>query len=248
MTALYAHAIARMRQPMGKSLPYLPLPLPCPAFVYASGFAAWLARCTVRRYALATPGEGHHMAAYDDDAPRGHLPVPGERAWQRDARSAWHYTPALGEGIAREYCECGVTDGTARDGGLWGLHAAMPDTFPPPSIVSAWERQYPAFGTLMREARALRAQRLMEETLVIADTAPGMAPRVALMIAARQRMAEALDRRTWGTGAHAPGRDAPALPRPGEQPVAIDVSDDELKALIVAARDAETAGGGGGPA
>lgn len=162
--------------------------------------------------------------------------IPGE-AQARADRNGWAYSAALGAFIAQEYAE--GTDGDrsgARDGGLWGLHAAMPDRVPPPGVVRAWCRQFPAFGTLMRQAEALRAERLMEETVVIADTAPGVPARVALQIAARVRLAESLDAPRWRAGG--PGGNAPAmLPKAGEQPVALEVSDAELEALVLAQRE-----------
>lgn len=185
----------------------------------------------------------------NDDAGRAHLPIPGEPEWRGRGAPRWRYTPELGEAIAREYAES-VTesgDGTraSRDGGLWGLHYAFPERIPPPSVVRAWCGQYPAFGTLMREAEKLRAERLMEEAVVIADTAPGHPARVRLQMDARYRLAEALDRPRWG-GTSAGGTNAPALPRPGEQPVALSVSDDELEALVAAQLATAGAGAGGG--
>lgn len=173
--------------------------------------------------------------AFDDDGPVP-LNVPGlPEVMPRGpgSRDGWHYTPALGEAIAELY-----SDGTDLDapkgmsGGLWGLHYALPHRIPPPAIVRAWCKQWPAFGLLMREAERLRAERLMEETIVIADTDPAAPPRVALRIAVRQEMAGKLDAARYGKQAGMPSLGAPAA---GDvQPVALDVDDATLAALALA--------------
>lgn len=173
--------------------------------------------------------------SFDNDGPVP-LNIPGlPEVMPRGpgSRGGWHYTPELGEAIAELY-----SDGTDLDaprgmsGGLWGLHYAMPHRIPPPAIVRAWCRQWPAFGLLMREAERLRAERLMEETIVIADTDPGAPPRVALRIAVRQEMAGKLDAARYGKQGGMPALNAPG---PSDaQPVALDVSDETLAALALA--------------
>jgi hypothetical protein len=150
----------------------------------------------------------------------------------------WRYTPELGELVAELY----VDDASA--GGLWALHAAMPDRIPPPRVLAVWKRQFPAFGQLLAAAEKVRAARLMEECVVIADTDPRAAPKVALSIAARQRLAESLDAATWGKGQSGTPASAPALT--ADQPTAVTLSDDELAALALAGR-ADGATGGGSP-
>jgi hypothetical protein len=138
--------------------------------------------------------------------------------------SGWHYSEALGEAIAREYAEID-------SGGLWELHHLSPDTIPPPAIIIAWKRQFPAFGLLMREADKVRAELLIEQTVVIADTGVGAPPRIALQIAARQYMAEKLDTARYGKSGAAPG--TPLLPS-NAQPVALECSDETLAAIALA--------------
>jgi hypothetical protein len=171
------------------------------------------------------------MDVYDEDGP-GPLNVPGfglVAAVGPGSASGWVYSEQLGEAIAREYCE-------VDDGGLWGLHALCPDRIPPPAIVIAWKRQFPAFGLLMREADKVRAERLVEQTIVIADTGQGPAPRIALQIAARQYMAEKLDGPRYGKSGQAPG--AAVLPS-NAQPLALDCSDETLAAIALAGQESK---------
>lgn len=179
----------------------------------------------------------------DDDTRPPPEHVPGHALYVAPRRGRpsghdWVYTPSLGEGIAELYADAHGLDetGQAQAGGLWGLHYALPDRVPPPGIVKAWMRQFPAFGLLMREAEKLRAERLIEEAVIIADTAAGQPARIAVRVAVRQYLAERLDRARWG--AAGAGGNPPALGAPGAagaQPVALDVSDDQLAALALAA-------------
>lgn len=180
------------------------------------------------------------MGAWDDvdAAPGGnYLPVPGFQDARTTPGQRWVYTPSLGEFIATEYVTCDV-------GGLWGLHGALPDRVPPPAVVRGWCRQFPAFGALMKQADELRAERAMEQTVYLADHSPLAAPRVALQIATRQRLAESLHAARWKPGANTPAS-AAQISGPGEQPVAVEYSDAELLSLIEAGR--ATAGEGGTP-
>ena len=183
---------------------------------------------------------------WDDEPERAPLNAPGVAmvvsASRAGAGSGWHFTPALGDWIA-ELLADHVSDERPHGmaGGLWGIHHAFPERVPPPSTVRAWARQFPAFGLQLREAERLRAERLMEETLVIADTDPAAPPRVALRIAARQHFAEKLDRQRYGNGASGNSSDPLRLGQDA-QPVALDVSDEELAALALAGRD-DAAGG-----
>lgn len=179
------------------------------------------------------------------------IDVPGLPVAQRGgsgASAAWAYSRALGELIAELYVDTATADGAiGTAGGLWGVHAAMPDRIPPPVVLAVWRQQFPDFGLLMAHAEKVRAERLMEEAVVIADTDPRAAPRVALSIAARQRLAESLDRARWGTGSRA-GGDPPKPPGIGrDQPTAPELSDDELRALAAAGIEAGQAGGGSPP-
>lgn len=177
----------------------------------------------------------------DDDTDRpqieqglpAYLPlVPGRGA---GSRGGWAYTEALGRAIADLYVET--------DGGLWGVCAANPDEIPPPTVLSAWKRQYPAFGLMMREAEKVRAERLLEQTIVIADTEAGSPPRLALRIATRQHLAERLDRARFGNGAGA--GTTPALLAHEAQPVACELTDDMLAALAMAGVSDAPAGSNG---
>jgi hypothetical protein len=136
------------------------------------------------------------------------------------------YSVELGEAIALAY-------GNNEPGGLWGIHQAAPDEVPPPHIVNAWKRQFPAFGLRMKEAERLRAECMMEQTLVIADTDPAAAPRVALKIQARQHYAARLDSQRFGTSPGAASQGAGLLGH-DPQPVAIDATDEQLAAIALA--------------
>ena len=166
-----------------------------------------------------------------DSAPQLHALMPSSAG----AGDGWRYSPDLGTFVADLYAE---SDG----GGLWAIHAAMPDVVPPPRVVTAWKAQWPAFGLLMRQAEKLRAERMMEQAVVIADTDPDPAPKVALRIQVRQTMAERLDRQRFGrTPSDSPGL---SLPGAGQgQLVAEDVSDAQLLALALAGQGAGVPGG-----
>lgn len=168
----------------------------------------------------------------DASGPPPPVDVPGypavlprvSRAAERDL-PAFVYTPELGELIADLYVD--------EPGGLWGIHSAMPDRVPSPAVIRAWERRHPAFAILLRDAERVRAEKLMEESVALADTSPLAAPRVALQIAARQRFAEKLDRARWGDGGGSSAA-TPALARPGEQATALELDDVQLMALAAA--------------
>lgn len=166
----------------------------------------------------------------DDDSDRPQIEqrlpvwVPGVPGSGPGSRGGWVYSEALGRSIADLYVET--------DGGLWGVVAANPDEIPPPTVLHAWKRQYPAFGLMMREAEKVRAERLLEQTIVIADTEQGSPPRLALRIATRQHLAERLDRARFGSGAGA--GTPPALLPHEAQPVACELTDDMLAALAMA--------------
>ncbi len=145
--------------------------------------------------------------------------------------SGYAYSPELGEEIARLY-------GDNDSGGLWGIHWYAPDTIPPPLTVHAWKRQFPSFGLRMREAEKLRAERMMEQTLIIADTIGEHPARSALKISTRQKYAEKLDASRFG---NTPGQ-APALGALASDPqaVAIELSDEVLAQLALAGQQGST--------
>lgn len=162
------------------------------------------------------------------------LNVPGfpvVQAFGAGSRDGWHYTPELGQAIADLYAD-------SEGGGLWDCHHMAPDRVPPPGIVRAWCRQFPAFGLEIKDAERLRAERFMEQTVVLADTGEGSIPRLALRIATRQTMAEKLDPRRYGKAGDTPGT-MPALGR-DSQPVALDLDDDTLAALALAGASAKS--------
>lgn len=176
------------------------------------------------------------MAMHDDDRP-WLLPVPGRPEPERfgaGSASGYQYSTALGELIADLYV-------TEDRGGLWAIHHAMPERIPPPAIVRAWCQQFPAFGLVMREAERLRAERLMEQSLVIADTEPDVR-RATLQIATRQAFAEKLDRARYGKG-DAPHHAPAQLAGQNVQPLAHGLSDETL--AQIAAQAVENAGGDG---
>lgn len=109
----------------------------------------------------------------------------------RPPLSPREYTPERGEHVAMRYAsgEPGTT--------LAALHRADPDAVPEPLVVRRWRRAWPAFDALMVEAEQARAAAMMEATLDIAD-GDRLAASAKNAIAARWRMAEALDPSTFG--------------------------------------------------
>jgi hypothetical protein len=180
---------------------------------------------------------------WGDAGPPGAVDVPGLPAVARvgaGSRSGWAYTPELGDAIAEQYAECDAR------GGLWELRALAPDRIPPPAIIRAWCRQFPAFGLVMREAERVRAEKLMEQAVMVADSAPLSVPpaRVALMVSARHRMAESLDAGRWGKGATGGHHAAPQLA--SDQPTALDVDDATLASIALGGAGGAADGSGGG--
>lgn len=177
-----------------------------------------------------------------DDVPRPfHAPLPGFSlpalsAGGPGSRSGWQYTPALGERI----CDL-LSD--APQGGLAGLHAAFPDLIPPVRIVRAWAAQWPAFGLSLAQAERVRAEVLVEQSIVVADTDDASPAKVALRISARQYLAERLDRARFGkTPADSSGLSSGGLLGHEVQPTAGELSDEELARLAVAGREAGAGG------
>lgn len=183
-----------------------------------------------------------HDRSQDDDADRPQIdqqpPVylPAVPRSGPGSRGGWVYSDALGRAIADLYVD-------ADAGGLWGLCAAAPDSIPPPTVLHAWKTQYPAFGLMMRAAERVRAERLIEQTIVIADSGSGSPPRLALQIATRQHLAERLDRARFGNGSASA---TPLVLSRDAQPVAIDLTDDVLAAIAVAGQSGDASGQGGG--
>lgn len=168
------------------------------------------------------------------------LPVPGRPDAARfgpGSASGYQYSTPLGEMIADLYVD--------EPGGLWGIHAAMPERIPPPAIVRAWCKQFPAFGLLMREAEKLRAEKLMEETVVLADTSTASPARLALMISTRHAYAGKLDAARYGKG-DTP-HDGPAqLGAAQVQPTAPQLTDDQLASIAASAVESGGERGAGG--
>lgn len=179
------------------------------------------------------------MAIRDDFEPAAtHVPgLPCVTPHGAGSASGWQYTPALGQAIAEQYAESAA-------GGLWELRALAPDRIPPPAIVRAWCRQFPAFGLLMKEAEKIRAEQFAEQSVVIADTMPMNTPpaRVALMVSARQHLAGKLDPARYGKEGATNGH-LPALS--GDQPTAIDMDDNTLLRIAAGALGEQADGGTG---
>jgi hypothetical protein len=133
-----------------------------------------------------------------------------------DSRT-WPYTPEAGRAIAEA-----VADGRS----IHEQRAADPLAVPPAMVILAWRKQHPAFGILMKQADAARADLLREQALVIVDTFKGAPARLALMAGQRMKMADMLD-------PVAAGGQAGALPDDA-QPVALTVSDETLARLAMA--------------
>lgn len=145
--------------------------------------------------------------------------------------AGWQYTEALGLAIAALLA-------TSPEGGLSGLHDFAPDRIPPPAIIAAWRRQFPAFGLAMRDAERVRAEVLIEQTIVIADTGQGAAPRLALQIAARQHLAGKLDVGRYGKGD--PAGQVGALAS-DPQPVALEMDDATLAGIAMQGQESARA-------
>ena len=151
------------------------------------------------------------------------FPLPAMRG--PGSASGWLYSEALGQAIAELYGESPV-------GGLSGLRAYAPDRIPPVAIIHAWKRQYPAFGMMMREAERVRAEILMEQTLVIADGG-GHPAALALRISSRQTLAGRLDAQRYGKASG----EAPATLGHDVQPTALDLDDATLASIAAQGRD-----------
>jgi hypothetical protein len=139
--------------------------------------------------------------------------------YRSDTRT-WPYDNAVGARIA---------DRLSWGESIFQQHIEDPLTIPPPSVVLTWKKQHPHFGQLMAHADKVRAQLLVEQALVLADTGTAPPARIALQIAQRMKMAEKADPALWGSGA-ASGGDMGRLGS-DPQPVAPALSDDELAAL-----------------
>lgn len=61
---------------------------------------------------------------------------------------------------------------------------------PSPMVLHRWRREFPVFGALMDDAAAVRAERLVEETLAIADDETRSAAHARNAIGVRERMAD----------------------------------------------------------
>lgn len=140
----------------------------------------------------------------------------------------WPYDAALGRTIA---------DGVAEGRSIHEQRAADPLTIPPAMVILAWRKQHPAFGLLMKQADAARADLMREQALVIVDSFKGAPARLALMAGQRMKMADMLDPPA------APG--APLGTPDDAQPVAPQLSDETLARLAMAgSADAAAAGVG----
>ncbi len=114
---------------------------------------------------------------------------------------------------------------------LLALHEAHEDTVPAPLIITRWRREFPAFDFLMIEAEAVRADVLVDQTLVIADSDARTAGAARNSIQSRQWLAARLSRdkysqhKTIDSNLHIPsdGKDAPRLS---------EYSDADLQAIM----------------
>jgi hypothetical protein len=75
------------------------------------------------------------------------------------------------------------------------------DWLPSPLFVRRWRKMYPAFDALMVEAGECRAELLVEENREISGEEGRQAAVSRNMMAANDRLAEALDPQTYGKGA-----------------------------------------------
>lgn len=112
------------------------------------------------------------------------------------------YTEERGIELARAYAgEARDEDGRLMS--LSRLHAADAGWFPPPWVIINWRETIPRFRLLMEQAERTRAFVLMEECIEIADDTKRLAAQARNAMDARQRMAEAIDRRRFGKGGEA---------------------------------------------
>lgn len=163
------------------------------------------------------------------------------RAFDEPADRRGHvYSDALGAHIAACYVE-------ADAGGLWAIHQDDPGRIPSPAIVRAWCRQYPQFALRMQAAESVRAERMMEQAVVIADTGAGSPARLALQMQARYKLAEALDRTRYGKAPATGSGDGSALLGADVQPTAPAMTDAQLAQIAAQGMDGPVGVGGGGP-
>ena len=112
-----------------------------------------------------------------------------------------------------------------------------PLAVPPPSVVFTWKKQHPEFGVMLAHADKVRADLLMEQALMVADTGQGQPARVAIQVAQRMKMAERLDPSRFGTGS---GMGQGIAPPSDAQPLALEVSDEQLAALALSGAAVES--------
>ena len=147
--------------------------------------------------------------------------------YRSDTR-VWPYSAALGQRIA---------DDVAENVSIHEQRAIDPLTIPPAAVVMTWKKQHPEFGLMLKHADAVRADLLREQALQVSDHGKGVPARLALQVATRLKLADRLDGGMVGSG-------APASGMPG-QPIAPDLSDDDLAHLAMAGAPAKVEAGGG---
>ena len=103
---------------------------------------------------------------------------------------AAEFTFAVGERIAKE---------VALGSSLHELHEAYPDVVPNPIIVKRWRERIVAFDMLMGEVEAAKAERLADETIIIADDPDRQAAQANNAIKSRQWLASKLNERYGST-------------------------------------------------
>jgi hypothetical protein len=111
----------------------------------------------------------------------------------------------------------------AKGHGLGYLHDCYPDRVPNPMVVKRWVKNNMQFQLLMAEAEDVRAERLADESVTIADDAGILAADKAQRIKARQWLAGKLNDR-YGSAPARDGKDSVGM-------VGIILTDEQLYAI-----------------
>jgi hypothetical protein len=111
----------------------------------------------------------------------------------------------------------------AKGHGLGYLHDNYPDRIPNPMVIKRWVKNNMQFQLLMAEAEDVRAERLADESVTIADDADILAADKAQRIKARQWLASKLADR-YGSAPAKDGKDSGGM-------VGIILTDEQLYAI-----------------
>lgn len=179
------------------------------------------------RYRPANPSAGALPMSRDlVTRPATILHVPATD-YRSDTR-VWPYSAALGQRIA---------DDVAEGFSIHDQRAMDPLTVPPASVILTWRKQHPEFGLMLTHADRVRADLLREQALTVADSGKGVPARLALQVATRLKLADRLDGGLVAGSAPAGGMQG--------QPIALELSDEDLAHLAMAGQAAREPAVGG---